>query len=594
METHKDMTNAQVGQLLREIAAAYEVLGEDRFRLRAYDTAAESIEKTTAPLKDLWQQHQLEDIPGIGSSLAGHLDELFTTGRVNHFDSIKKKLPPAMFELLDVPGIGPKTALKLTQNLNLKPTTARSQLLQAAQAGKISHISGFGEESQQDIIQALRELPQAHQQRILLIDAEITAQKVIDYLKKNSAVREVAPLGSLRRRNATVGDIDLAVATTDSQTIIQHFLHYPGVKQVLAAGENTARIIDHSDHQIDIKTVPPANYGALLQHFTGSKAHNVHLRELALQKGWSLSEYGIKIKGKLHAFAQEADFYAALRLPWIPPELREDTGEIEAALNHRLPSLVELKHIQGDLHTHTNFNWHVSHDPGINSIEELVIAATKLGYAYIGIGDHQPSTSTYKTDQKLIIEVARRTKAIEQIKSKHEKTVKNRSIKVLNTLEVDIRTDGSLALPDSALDLLDFAIVSVHSNFRQTETVITQRILKGLSHPKAKILGHPTGRLLNKRPSYDADWPKIFDFCRHHRKALEVNAEPHRLDLPDSLIRQAIKAQVKLVINTDSHDVNHLKVMPYGVATARRGWATPEDIINTWPWDKFSQFVLES
>lgn len=579
------MTNQEIAALLRNVAAVYEVIGEDRFRIRAYDTAAESIEKTTTSLKDLWQQRQLADVPGIGPALAGHLDELFTTGRVKHFDSIMAKAPPAMFAILDVPGIGPKTALKLTRELKLKPATAKAQLLKAAKSGKIS----------QQIITALQKLPQAHESRILLVEAETVADQVMRHLRSHPAVIKIDPLGSLRRRNATVGDIDIAVATSRSKQVIDHFLKYPGIKQVLAAGDNTARVIDHNRRQIDIKTVPSANYGALLQHFTGSKAHNIHLRELALAKGLSLSEYGIKrvTSHKLQATSTEEDFYQALGLPWIPPELREDAGEIEAALKHQLPRLIELKDIKGDLHTHTNFDWHPSHDAGANSMAEIIQAAVKLDYAYIGIGDHNPSISTYKTPELIIKEVTRRNKAIEHIKSNHEKDMKNRSIKILNSLEVDIKPGGSLALPDAALNSLDFAIVSVHSIFNLNEAAMTSRILKGLSHPKAKILGHPTGRLLNHRPGYDADWPKIFAFCRQYGKALEINAYPARLDLPDNLIRAAIEAGVKLVINTDAHSLDHLELIHYGVDQARRGWATAADIVNSWHWDKFSAFMLK-
>ena len=586
MQTHKHMTNAEVASLLRDIAAVYEVIGEDKFRIRAYDTAAESIEKTTIPLKDLWQQHQLETIPGIGSSLAGHIDQLFSTGKVEHFTSMMAKVPPAMFALLDVPGIGPKTALKLSKLLKLKPNTAKDQLLTAAQAGLVANLEGFGQESETDIINALQKLPQAHENRILLVEAEAVANQVINHLKTHPAVKQIDPLGSIRRRNATVGDIDLAVATTESESVIHHFLKYPGIKQVLAAGGNTARILDQANHQIDLKTVSSQNYGALLQHFTGSKAHNIHLRELALQKSWSLSEYGIKVKGKLKPYADEAEFYQALGLSWVPPELREDTGEIELALSRKLPELVTLNDIKGDLHTHTSFDWISSHDAGANSMQEMLQAAIKLGYTYITLGDHNPSTSTYKTPAAILSQVKHRCEKIVHIKSAS-------TIKVLNSLEVDIRPDGSLAIPDAAMDLLDFAVVSVHSVFNLNETDMTQRILKGLSHSKAKILGHPTGRLLNKRSGYDVDWPKIFAYCRQYKKVLEINAYPQRLDLGDSLIRQAIATDVKLAINTDAHSINHLQFMHYGVDQARRGWATKENIINTWPWDKFSAFMLQ-
>lgn len=577
----REWSNKKVAELLRAVAAALEVKDGNKFKIKAYDEAASSIEHLTSEIKDLWDDGKLEEIPGVGKSLAKHLDELFRKGKVAHFETIFKGLPQAMFELLKIPGVGPKTAYKLCQELKIKdPQTAVEKLQKAAQEGRIRAIEGFGEQSEKDILEGINQQTQKDD-RMLLPFAWELAEKIINYLKKKHPDERIEPLGSLRRKTATIGDIDLAVATPDPQGVIRDFIHIPEIKEVVVAGENTARIIHRSGRQIDLKTMKPEAYGALLQHFTGSKQHNIHLREIAQKRGLSLSEYGIKDvkkqKSKIKIYATEEEFYKALGMQWIPPELREDTGEIEAALAGNLPQLVETKDIKGDLHLHSSFPIETSHDEGADSILTLAEKGHQLHYEYIGLSEHNPSLSQH-TPNKIISILKRKREEVDKINYSRGKKL---SIYVFNGLEIDIRPDGSLALPDEGFEYLDFAIVSIHSSFKMSREKMTKRILKAIQNPKIKIIGHPTGRKLGEREGYELDWPEIFSFCKKKDIWLEINAWPNRLDLPDVLVKDAVKNGVKMIIGSDSHQVDQMDLMKYGVDVARRGWATKNDIINT-------------
>jgi DNA polymerase (family 10) len=594
MEASRNITNQEIVKLLRAVAAAYEVKGEDKFRVMAYDRAATAIEHLTSETKDIWDEGKLDEIPGVGASIASHLDELFRRGKVPHFEQVMKGLPPAMFELLDIPGIGAKTAWKLCKELKIEnPKTAIEELEKAAKAGKIRQIEGFGEQSEKDILEGIAQRSK-REGRMLLPFAWELSQKVIKYLQQGKVARRIDPLGSLRRMTATVGDIDLAIATTQSKKAIDRFVNFPEASEVLASGANTARIIHRSGRQIDLKTMKPQAYGALLQHFTGSKQHNIHLREIAQKRGLSLSEYGIKkVKSQfsiVKSYATEEEFYKALGMEWIPPELREDTGEIEAAQERRLPKLVELKDIKGDLHLHSSFPVEPSHDEGKDSIEVLLEKAKELGYEYIGLAEHNPSVSQHTSKQ--IIDILKRKKEkIEQINYSRGKKL---FIYVINGLEIDIKPNGEIAIPEEGWKFLDFVIASIHTSFRMPRQQMTERVLRALDYPKVRIFGHPTGRKLGEREGYELDWEKIFAFCKKRDIWLEVNAWPDRLDLPDVLVREAVKNGVKMVVCSDAHAVAHLNLMPYGVAVARRGWAEKKDIVNTLGYDKIKEVLLES
>lgn len=593
------MTNTEVSKILKNVAAAYGIKDANKYRFQiiAYEKAADSLEHSPTELKELYKEGKLEDLPGIGPSIKSHLEELLKTGKVKHFDEVLKTVPEAMFPLLDIPSFGPKKAYRLVTEFKLSdPKTVIADVTKLAKEGKIAPLAGFGDKSQEDILQAIGEFGKGKTKtsRMVLSFADALAQKMISYLKEEKGVKQAFPLGSLRRKKETVGDIDIAVATDEPTKVMNHFINYPHKERVIEKGEHSASILIAGGKQIDLMVQPPDAFGSLLQHFTGSKAHNVALREYALSKRLSLSEYGIKdqrsptgtrkIKDQIERYSTEQKFYEAIGLQWIPPEIREDTGEIELAKQNKLPKLVELKDIKGDFHLHSSYPIEPSHDAGASSMEEMIKKAISLDYKYLGFSEHNPSVSKHTKNQ--IIEILKKRKTfIEQLDSKYKK-----SIRVFSLLETDILPSGNLAIENDALLFLDASIVSVHSSFGMDKNSMTNRVLKGLSHPKAKILAHPTGRLLNQRSGYELDWDKIFEFCKTHHKALEINSWPERLDLPDVLIREAIKHGVKFFINTDSHQMDQMNLMQYGISVARRGWATKDDILNTMEYNELNEW----
>lgn len=586
-----EITNKKVAKLLREMAACYTIKDEssNRFQIIAYERAADSIEHLTSEVKDLWEDNKLSTIPGVGPSIAGHLEELFKFGRVKHFESLKKGIPLGMFTLLEIPGIGAKTAYKLAKEFKLdSPDLALNELEKAILDNKIAKLPGFGERSQELIEKNITRFKEKATKsfRMPLYFASEIAEKVVNHLKKSPFSASVEPLGSLRRKVATIGDIDIAVASDNPKEVIEWFVKYPGTKRILEKGDVSASIIVETGAQIDLMVQPKSSFGSLLQHFTGSKNHNIHLREYAQSKGLSLSEYGIKKKNKLEKFKTEEEFYRSLKMDWIPPELREDTGEIEAALKHSLPSLIELKDIKGDLQIHSNYNIEPSHDLGDNSMKEIVQKAETLGYDYVGFSEHNPSVSQH-TSLQIIDIIKRRNEYIEQIKDSTKFT------HILSLLEVDILPDGKLSVPDEGLKILDGCIISVHSVFDQSNEKMTERLLEALKNPYARFLAHPTGRIIGQRDGYEVDWERIFIMAHELNKAIEINAAPQRLDLPDVLVKDAIKSGVKLIINTDAHELGGLDMMPYGVSVARRGWAETRDIINCMPYNEILKWFRE-
>lgn len=588
------MTNNEIASLLRKVAASYAILDEKKhwFQITAYQKAADSIEADTVQIADLIKAGKLDNIPGIGPTIQSRLIELVETGRVKHFDEIMQQIPSSVFPLLDIPGFGPKKSYKLVTNLKLQnPRTIIQDIYENAKKGKISVLDGFGQKSEKDIIRAIDEYKQGKTKtsRMTLPYAFELAESILEYLRKCPDVIEVQPLGSMRRRMPTIGDIDIAAASNNPAGVLEYFISYPQKSRVIEKGEKTASIIVSSGKQIDLMIASPEGFGALLQHFTGSKAHNVHLRDYALSKKLSLSEYGIKKQTKdgsvvLTKINTEQNFYNALGLQWIPPELREDAGEIEIAIRHDLPDLVELKNIKGDFHLHSSYPIEPSHDMGVHNFDQMIRKAISLGYEYIGFSEHNPSISGHTSKQIYEI-LSQRNINIEQMKLKYKNT-----IRVFSLLEIDILTDGKLAVDDKSLELLDAAIVSIHSSFGMDRDKMTKRVISGLSHPKAKILAHPTGRLLNQRNGYDLDWEQLFDFCRKNNKALEINSWPVRLDLPDNLVRKAKDSGVALTIDTDSHNLNHMDLMKYGIFVARRGWCSRNDILNTKTYNEVAQW----
>lgn len=584
------MTNKEIAQLFRNVAASYSIKNEAnfRFQLLAYQKAADAIDNLTTQVTDLCNEDRLDDIPGVGSIIKDRIKELIKTGKVEHFETVMKDIPKPVFVLMQVPSIGPKKAFRISSEFNLKnPDTAIEDVKKLAKSGKISVLEGFGEKSEKDILRALNEYEEGKGKttKMLLPYAGEIAEHIIEYLRQNKKVEKVEALGSLRRRKTLIGDVDIAVSSENAEDVIEYFVKYPRLERIIEKGSATSSLLVSGGHQVDLMVVDPSQFGSLLQHFTGSKDHNVHLREIALKKGLSLSEKGIKIlKGdETLNFSTEEEFYKYLGMQTPPPELRENTGEIELALNKKLPKLIELKDIKGEFHIHSSFPLEPSHDLGRNSISEMLEKAEELGYEYLAFSEHNPSTSKH-TKSEIVNLVVKRNEEIERVS--HTK-----NIKIFKFMETDILPDGSLALPDEALEKLDGSVVSIHSVFKMDKKEMTKRVLSGLSHPKAKILAHPTGRLLNERPGYEIDFEQIFDFCVKNNKALEINGYPNRLDLTDTVIKQAIEKGVKLVIDTDSHAAIQMDLMKYGVSLARRGWATKNDIINTQDYNKILSWL---
>lgn len=574
-----EISNAKIAKILRNVAAAYTIKKAGNiFQIRAYENAADSVEQSTAEVYDLWQEGNLDQIPGIGESIKGYLDELFKTGRVKHFESVQKGIPEVVFDMLDIPGVGPKTAEKLSK-------LAVSDINDLKKKLKSGHLikKGFSSKLGQNILGGLQEVSQRGN-RMLLPYAYAQAEKILIYLKKSPDILQVDSLGSLRRMVATVGDLDFSASSDEPKEVVNYFCKLPGMARILDQGENKASLVLRSGVRVDLLVGNPESYGALLQHFTGSKSHNIHLRTFARDKGYSLSEYGVKKGNRLQATGTEDQLYKLLGMQTPPPEIREDTGEIEAALEHKLPDLVELKNIKGDLHLHSNYPIKSpSHGPGANTIEEIVRKAQKLGYLFVGISDHPPGFST-STRQETIDWAQKRTKFIQSLKQS------TKSIRVLNGLEIDVLGDGSLSVPDEVLATLDYCIAGIHSGHRGGHDVITKRLISALNSPHIDIISHPTNRLLNERESSDANWEEVFKLAAKNKKLLEINAFPNRLDLRDDLVRQALKYGVKFIINTDAHMTEQMDNMRFGVAVARRGWAEKMDIVNTWDWTEFKNW----
>jgi len=565
------ISNKDLVIVLKEVLAAMEVKNYSFFKIRAYQNVIAAIDNLTLSVYDLWENNRLSEIPGIGGGLTQHLNDLFTKGKVPEFDFAKKDLPRGMFALIGLRGIGAKKAFKLATAFKLNARdTAVKKLKKAADSGKVQDLEGFGEKSEKLILEAISEMKKTKNEktRLLLLNAEQVAERVIAYMHTCSGVFQINALGSLRRRNPTVGDIDIAVATEDSTAVMTHFLKFPEIAEVLVEGEKKISVVLKTDIQVDLRVIPPSTYGSMVQYFTGSKQHNILLRTYALEKGMSLSEYGIKQRGTLYEFATEEDFYKKLNLDYIPPELRHGKDEINLARTHKLPELITLDDIKGDLHTHT-----VASD-GLNTLDEMIAAATSLDYAYIGIADHAPSVSGrgYGVVGRT---VTTQRKTIDQLNASQDK------IRILFGYEVNILADATLSLPEEFLEKLDFVIAGVHTAFNQDRDQMTHRLVSAIQNKYVDIIAHPVGRLINERDGCDIDWNQVFDAVSEYGKILEINAQPNRLDLTEDLVKDAITKGIKLIINTDAHDTASLGLMKYGIDVARRAGCTKSNILNT-------------
>jgi DNA polymerase (family 10) len=559
------MRNSEVARLLYDISELLELSGENIFKIRAYSRAARTIEGSTEDIEKVSKEKRLEEIPGVGEAIALKIEEYLKTGKLGFYEDLKKQVPQELHELVQIPGIGPKTVQYLHKELGIKSV---KELEKAAKEHRLRRISHFGAVKEENLLKSI-ERYRHRSTRLPLGTALPLVKEIVDILKKSRSFERVEPAGSLRRRKETVGDIDILVTSQYPEAAIGTFVNLPLVKDILAKGFTKATIITHEDIQVDLRIMDRNSFGTSLQYFTGSKEHNIKLRDLARQKGFKLSEYDIEeiSTGRKIYRDTEEEVYEILGLPPIPPEIREDAGEIEAALKGELPRLVELRDIKGDFHVHTDWS------EGTNSISEMAGASKKLGYEYIAITDHSKAMGVAHglSEERLLDQ-------IEEIKRLNDGLD---DFQVFTGIEVDIKADASLDLPDSILKQCDVVIAALHTGQRQTRREITGRLLTAMENENVDIIAHPTGRIIGKREEYDVDIDVLLDAAASTGTVLEINAHPARLDLSDTNSRKGKKKGVRFSIGTDAHSTSRLENMEFGVNVARRGWLEKKDVMNS-------------
>jgi DNA polymerase (family 10) len=560
------MTNREIADILKRIGDMLDILGENRFKVIAYRRAAENILGLGRDLRAYWQAGTLQELPGIGPAIADKIEEMLTTGRLEYYERLQDEVPSGVVSLLEIPDVGPKTAKLLWEGLGLQSV---SDVEAAARSGRLQNLPGLGARSESKILAGIEALHR-RSGRIPLGSAWPVAVRLLaDLQAEEPSALKTAVAGSLRRMRSTIGDVDLLVASEAPAAVMRAFAGLPQVAEVVLSGQTKTTVRLHDGMQVDLRVLEPARWGAALQYFTGSQAHNVRLRELAQKEGLSLSEYGFKrADGSELLCPEEEQVYDRLGLPWIPPELREDRGEIQAALAGELPPLIERSQIQGDLHAHSDWS------DGAVSLEEMADAARALGYAYLLISDH---TQSLGVAGGLDPEQVRAQRAeIDALNDNWD------DFCLLQGCELEIRADGSLDFDDEVLAGLDLVVASVHTSLRQDPEQITSRVLNALANPYVDIIGHPSGRLLGQREESAVDLDAVIRAAARTGTALEVNSIPARLDLDDAHVRRAVEVGVKIAINSDAHHPDGLENLTYGLATARRGWATAADVLNTY------------
>jgi DNA polymerase (family 10) len=565
--------NLEIAKIFYEMADILEMQNVE-WKPRAYRKAAKAIESLSVDVSEIYKREGLKglmEIPGVGERLAGKIEEYILTGKIKEYERLKKSLPTGLETLIEIPGLGPKKAIVLFKKLNIKTI---EDLKKAASEGKIARLPGFGEKSQENILKGI-ELFEKGQQRLLLSNAITIANEIIEELKKVKGVERIEPVGSLRRMKETIGDIDILVVAKDPAAVMDKFVSLKNVERILAKGEKKSMVILKGNVQADVRVFERDEFGSALQYFTGNKDHNIELRKVAIKKGYKLNEYGLFKGNKKVAGESEEEIYKILVKNYIPPELRENRGEIEAAIEGKLPKLITLKDIKGDFHVHTKYS------DGDDTIEEIAKAAKSIGYEFINICDHSKSEHVAHG-----MEEERLLKQIEEIKQLRKKL----NFNIFAGCEVDILKNGELDYDDEVLKKLDIVTAAVHSGFKMSEKEMTERIVTALNNKYVKIFTHPTGRLINKREPYQINMEKIFEVAAKNKIALEIDAFPDRLDLTDVNVKAAKEMGIKITIGTDAHSVSQLHYMLLGVAVARRGWAEKEDIINTWEIEKIKEY----
>ncbi|KWX00081.1 phosphoesterase [Carbonactinospora thermoautotrophica] len=565
--------NEEVAALLQEYADLISITGGDAYKARAYEKAARAIggyheDVSTLDLKGL------QRIPGVGKSIAEKVLEYFETGSVHAVEELRAKIPAGVRRLTEIPTLGPKRAMTLYEELGVASV---EELVDAIHAGRLRGLKGFGEKTEENILRGVRLLRQAGERVPVNVAMEL-AEEIVAELSRVAGCRRCVYAGSLRRWRETIGDIDILAAAQQPGPLMDAFTSLPYVDYVVAHGDTKSSIRTTKGLQVDLRVVAPDAWGAALQYFTGSKQHNIRIREIAVHKKLKLSEYGLfdARSGERIVSESEEEVYERLGLPWIDPALREDRGEIEAALRGELPRLVTERDIRGDLHTHTDLT------DGLCSLEEMVEAAARRGYAYYAITDHAPNLRMQRmSDEKMLAQRER----VRELDGRY------RGMRLLHGAELNIDPEGNVDWPDAFLAGFDLCVASVHSHFNLPREEMTRRLVRACENPYVNIIGHPTARLIGRRPGIDADFDEVFRACARTGTALEVNAFPDRLDLNDELILRAKRYGVKFAIDSDAHSTVHLGLLRYGVGTAQRGWLTPDDVINTWPLARLREFL---
>ncbi|MGB5296017.1 MAG: DNA polymerase/3'-5' exonuclease PolX [Thermoanaerobaculia bacterium] len=581
------MENVEIAQVLSQMADLLDIQDANPFRVRAYRNAARLVDGHAKPMRKLVEEESdLTQLPGIGKEMARHIHELIETAGLSALDELAEKIPRSLIDVIELPGVGPKKAKKLWKELGIETV---DELEQRAEAGDVAALDGFGEKSQQKILIGIEQFRQ-HRSRFKLVEADLLVTPLLEYLQESPEIERLEVAGSYRRRVETVGDIDLLAIASSAETVMDRFTSYSKVTQVQLSGSTRGRVSLQSGLEVDLRILTEPSYGAGLVYFTGSKEHNIKLRKRALERGLRLSEYGVFREegedqevsgerdpwaGELIAARSEEDVYAAVELPWIAPELREDRGEVEAAAKGELPVLLELTDMKGDLQMHSTWS------DGKNSIEEMVAACAARGYEYMALTDHSKALAmTGGLDAKRIRE---QWEEIEEVQARHPE------IRILRSQEVDILADGSLDQDDDVLEELDLVVISVHSRFELPATEQTARVLAALQHPQVDILAHPTGRLINRRPPFELQLDEVLHCAKDNGVVVELNAHPERLDLKDTHLMLAREMGLKVAISTDAHRVRDLDLMHYGVEQARRAWLSKSDVVNAMSLKKFLQ-----
>ena len=565
------MTNQEVANLLRQIAKILEIKGESTFRIRAYEEAATRVENLAEPIEDIWKRGELTNVPGIGESIAAKIEEYLKTGKSSYLEEISKDIPKGLFEMMEVPGIGPRLAWRLYTEAGIQSI---EELERALTEHKLQGLRGFGAKMEKKLLDGIQMYRQLSG-RIPLYLALPIVHNVITYLKGHAKFVDIAPAGSLRRGRADIGDCDVLVATDDPIPVMEAFVKMPGVAQVLAKGDTKASVFT-GGLQVDLRAVPVESWGAALQYFTGSKAHNIKLRELAIKKGYKLNEYGLfkmdtdeKVAGRT-----EEEIYNALGLPWIPPTMREDRGEIELAMTGKLPRLVEMKDIKGDLHVHSTFS------DGTDSVETMARKAKEMGYEWLVISDHATGLGVVGG-----LKPEDLPDYIAAIKEAEKKV----GIRIFVGLEGNIKADGTFLFTDDRVEVL---IAAIHTALNQEKEKILDRYEKTFKEAKPHIVAHPTGRILGRRGGLNVTSSEVLQLCNKYDVVPELNCTPMRLDMDDVGVLTAVtQYHMPVALGTDAHDAEELVNMELGVIQAQRGWADPDHVINTWSAEKVEEWL---